>query len=518
MQGNESRRSSNITCCSSESSYLERRCSAITLGLTPLPPISSRKPSLCPSTSDMWDYYYPTPDIQVIQPTPKASPCPSERSGSQQCDGTSEHRRRRKPPKKSISEQESFDLIAVYPDGGNCDSGRHLHQQHPQQTTYDELEEEEIAETAVLAQQINKLSRDNRCLDDSIVITTQQLLNSSLAAKKLLLNRRAPLASLSSLKISSIDYQDSDLHSLGSDSVFAEHYADTDEDMEQFSTDSDEQNEEKAGVATSSNVSQRASRTNKTSAQLKRKSTVCADIELKPRELVIEINETNNTILDPNAQLERGQHQRLDYPTKSLSACDTSNVLKPQTINTFKRPASFSGLTRTTIKNVDSSNKSAEPNDSINNNNINKITKKDLTLINNSSCNYRNSRSTSNMDDELLFKPPQSSGPTFSSSFSPFNQQSDQKSMQPSYYSSSNSNSECLNKCKAIKSPIQTTTKSTVSDNRQRQSTSIDSPSVILELPVITQPQDTNITVEIEPPYDPSVPGPSRKWSKETLF
>lgn len=44
-------------------------------------------------------------------------------------------------------------------------------------------------------------------------------------------------------------------------------------------------------------------------------------------------------------------------------------------------------------------------------------------------------------------------------------------------------------------------------DNR-----SIVSPSVILELPVISTQEEEN------PPIDPSVPGPSRKWSKETLF
>lgn len=69
-----------MTCCSTESSYLERRCSAFTLGLGTLPPSLQRKLSTASRTSstDLWDYYYP--DIQVIQPTPKASPCPSERS------------------------------------------------------------------------------------------------------------------------------------------------------------------------------------------------------------------------------------------------------------------------------------------------------------------------------------------------------------------------------------------------------------------------------------------------------
>ncbi|KAM7354417.1 uncharacterized protein ACRADG_006083 isoform 2-T4 [Cochliomyia hominivorax] len=80
LMGQDSRRSSAMTCCSTDSSYLERRCSAFTLGLSNLPPSLQRKCSTASraSSTDIWDYYYP--DIQVIQPTPKPSPCPSERS------------------------------------------------------------------------------------------------------------------------------------------------------------------------------------------------------------------------------------------------------------------------------------------------------------------------------------------------------------------------------------------------------------------------------------------------------
>lgn len=52
----------------------------------------------------------------------------------------------------------------------------------------------------------------------------------------------APLASLSSFRISSIDPPtENDLRSLGSDSVFCEPYVDTDEEVAQFSSDSEEQ-------------------------------------------------------------------------------------------------------------------------------------------------------------------------------------------------------------------------------------------------------------------------------------
>lgn len=182
IQGQDSRRSSDITCCSTESSYLERRCSAVTLGLTPMPPISSRNPSRHPSQTEIWEYY---PEIQIIQPTPKSSPCPSEGNIFERTPLT------RNGGRNIRKESEVYDYIAEYPD----------------------------------PQPINQPK-----LDDSFVETTCSSRNI----------RRAPLASLSSFKISSADYQDSDLKSLGSDSVFCESYADTDEDMEQFSTDSDE--------------------------------------------------------------------------------------------------------------------------------------------------------------------------------------------------------------------------------------------------------------------------------------
>ncbi|KAK9497126.1 hypothetical protein O3M35_004502 [Rhynocoris fuscipes] len=76
-----SRRFSSVTCSSCDSSYLERRGSALEIG-HPIPP-----PFINTSNSDRldeepWDYYYPI-DIQncllqVIQPTPQVSPCSSQ--------------------------------------------------------------------------------------------------------------------------------------------------------------------------------------------------------------------------------------------------------------------------------------------------------------------------------------------------------------------------------------------------------------------------------------------------------
>ncbi|KAG8271988.1 hypothetical protein J6590_052020 [Homalodisca vitripennis] len=67
-----SRRLSSITCSSADSSYLERRGSAVEMGRPPPPAL--RRP---PLPHEHWDFYYPI-DIQVIQPTPLLSPCTSE--------------------------------------------------------------------------------------------------------------------------------------------------------------------------------------------------------------------------------------------------------------------------------------------------------------------------------------------------------------------------------------------------------------------------------------------------------
>lgn len=74
------RRPSNITCSSSGSSYLERRDSAVTLGLPVLPAHkykSSRRQSS--PVPEVYDFYYPI-DIRVTQPTPGGSPCGSDRA------------------------------------------------------------------------------------------------------------------------------------------------------------------------------------------------------------------------------------------------------------------------------------------------------------------------------------------------------------------------------------------------------------------------------------------------------
>lgn len=181
-----------MTCCSTESSFLERRCSAITLGLSSLPTLSrgsSRRASRDTRDNpidlrEMWELEY-APGIQVIEATPRTSPCVSERLAHAAPDSTKKLDRMR----LKESEDLSIDSITEYPEANN---------------------------------------NGNNAVDFN-------------GSKQQVEMRRAPLASLSSFKMSSADFPDSDKRSRGSDSIFVEDsLADTDEDMEQFSTDSDE--------------------------------------------------------------------------------------------------------------------------------------------------------------------------------------------------------------------------------------------------------------------------------------
>lgn len=356
-----------MTCCSTESSYLERRCSAFTLGLGNLPPTLQRKLSTASraSSTDNWDYYYP--DIQVIQPTPKASPCPSERSLYEQLQAhangaststakvsgkgaevlpeifpvatTTTHSksgttntviagdaRSANAPrdvqkfvrKHSIAyydpesaqagrKQEihsiSADTVDIYPYNqshyetsgtiGFSDTASTVYkpplQSAPstsgqygfhytdsptedsrgslrgkvtvvdlQRFTYptEQMTPPPIQEhnnnnfsysstAATIAAAAVVTANSSSISIDSTPISLDRLNGSgslgTISAKALFnVERRAPLASLSSFKISSLEYQDSEARSVDEDSVFLDSVADTDEDMQQLSSDSDE--------------------------------------------------------------------------------------------------------------------------------------------------------------------------------------------------------------------------------------------------------------------------------------
>ncbi|XP_039489112.1 streptococcal hemagglutinin [Drosophila santomea] len=345
MAGQDSRRSSAMTCCSTDSSYLERRTSAYMGGcMGNLPPTLQRKLSTASRTSSIenWDYYYP--DIQVIQPTPKASPCPSERSvhegsgsGSASGSRTSNLSASNVKRKHSIVSYDphsaqagrkqqihsiSADTVDVYPYNQEssvdlalalplpkpvqsapptsahqafhfCDSpSEELRLGVRRKLTLVELQRNEsnnnsfpyTANAAVPAGAPVTAASSSSISVDSTPLSLERLngagscgsasLATISASNKLppLGNnnpeKRAPLASLSSFKISSLECPDSELRSLDEDSVFGlESPADTDDDMQQLSSDSEEQ-EAAAHAAQVQAASIRASGETKPSAVL----------------------------------------------------------------------------------------------------------------------------------------------------------------------------------------------------------------------------------------------------------
>jgi len=308
-----------MTCCSTDSSYLERRTSAYMGGcMGNLPPTLQRKLSTASRTSSIenWDYYYP--DIQVIQPTPKASPCPSERSvhegsgsGSVSGSRTSNLSASNVKRKHSIVSYDphsaqagrkqqihsiSADTVDVYPYNQEstvdlalalplpkpvqsapptsahqafhfCDSpSEELRLGVRRKLTLVELQRNESnnnsfpytanaavpAGAAVTAASSSSISVDSTPVSlerlngagscGSASLATISVSNKLPALGNNNPEKRAPLASLSSFKISSLECPDSELRSLDEDSVFGlESPADTDDDMQQLSSDSEEQ-------------------------------------------------------------------------------------------------------------------------------------------------------------------------------------------------------------------------------------------------------------------------------------
>ncbi|KAH8251304.1 hypothetical protein KR032_006652 [Drosophila birchii] len=333
MAGHDSRRSSAMTCCSTDSSYLERRTSAYMGGcMSNLPPTLQRKLSTASRTSsiDNWDYYYP--DIQVIQPTPKASPCPSERSvhessnggggggtagsgsgsgsgsvsvcGSRNSNLSAPSIKRKhsivsydpdsaQAGRKQQIHSISADTVDVYPynQGSSavdlalalplpkplqsapptsaqqafhfCDSpSEELRLGVRRKLTLVELQRNEsnnnsfpyTANAAAPSGTAGTAPNSSSISVDSTPASLERLNGGSAGSLSMSASnklpaignnnpeKRAPLASLSSFKISSLECPDSELRSLEEDSVFGvESPADTDDDMQQLSSDSEEQ-------------------------------------------------------------------------------------------------------------------------------------------------------------------------------------------------------------------------------------------------------------------------------------
>lgn len=323
-----------MTCCSTDSSYLERRTSAYMGGcLSNLPPTLQRKMSTASRTSsiDNWDYYYP--DIQVIQPTPKASPCPSERSvhessnggggggsgtasvsvcGSRSSNLSAPSFKRKhsivsydpdsaQAGRKQQIHSISADTVDVYPYNQEssvvdmalalplpkpvqsappasaqqafhfCDSpSEELRLGVRRKLTLVELQRNEsnnnsfpyTANAAAPSGTTGTPPNSSSISVDSTPASLERLnggsggsLSMSITNKLPAIGnnnpeKRAPLASLSSFKISSLECPDSELRSLDEDSVFGvESPADTDDDMQQLSSDSEEQEAQAQALA-----------------------------------------------------------------------------------------------------------------------------------------------------------------------------------------------------------------------------------------------------------------------------
>jgi len=167
---------------------------------------------------------HPGPGIQIIQATPKSSPCPSERTTHGNGGSSSSNIKMLDRFKRKRYDDNSIDSITEYPDDCN-------HQYRS--SVSKQSDNNNVGYSNSNTHQNNKalVSSDNVNVE-SINEQQQQPLQQPQVI------RRAPLASLSSFKMSSADCVDSENinGSVFDDDSCAE---DTDDDLEQFSTDSD---------------------------------------------------------------------------------------------------------------------------------------------------------------------------------------------------------------------------------------------------------------------------------------
>ncbi|XP_062705704.1 serine-rich adhesin for platelets isoform X2 [Aedes albopictus] len=465
-RGIESRRSSAMTCCSTESSFLERRCSAITLGLSSLPPIS-RSPSRQQSRSDDrsqmmngsalgatcadWDAFYP--GINIIEATPKSSPCPSERvahrstslSARDSFTGSRKHR---------LCDDNSIDCISEYPDTNGAEFS---HNQKPLRQSYSS------------SSRIDDISIANHNPSSNIVV------------------RRAPLASLSSFKMSSADCQDSDLRSCGSDSVFDDSCADTDEDLQQFSTDSDELSIPDEGECSVAPVVIKVAGPS---------TSVSYSVETVG---------TGGTAAGPSSsssstnRIQQQLHQR-DASSGAIS--DTVYV-------DIEHPNETSCLS--SLSNSNRRGKAKLKTDKVSL--VTKIETK--AIIERQQQNDSRDRSPSPRSSAQLHGKSTASGATMPSNQTSSGHSSSHKSKGNNNTSSSTPNNENDDNSNQVEDAANTKCVE-VNVIIKNHSSNIKSPSVILELPILTIDEDSSQSPLS--PVDPCVPGPSRKWSKETLF
>ncbi|XP_065078276.1 uncharacterized protein LOC135701411 [Ochlerotatus camptorhynchus] len=471
-RGNESRRSSAMTCCSTESSFLERRCSAITLGLSSLPPIS-RSPSRQHSREDRsqtmngstlgatcadWDAFYP--GINIIEATPKSSPCPSERVAHR---STSLSARDSFTSRKHrLYDDSSIDCISEYPDTNGAEFN---HSQKPLRQSYNS------------SSRIDDISIANHNPSSNVVV------------------RRAPLASLSSFKMSSADCQDSDLHSCGSDSVFDDSCADTDEDLQQFSTDSDELSIPDEGECSVAPVVIKVAGPS---------TSVTYSVETTATGGTGGAHSSSSSSANRIPQIRQQQQQQCDV--SSGAASDTVYV-------DIENPNDTSCLS--SLSNSNRHGKAKLKTDKVNL--VTKIETK--AIIERQQQNDNRDRSSA----LAVSQPPGTSGPsaaaggrsTLPSNQSSSGHSSSHKSKKNNNTSSSKTNNNNDDNSNQVEEESNTKCVE-VNVIIKNHSSNIKSPSVILELPILTIDEDSSQSPLS--PVDPCGQGPSRKWSKETLF
>uniref|UniRef100_A0A182MD69 Uncharacterized protein n=1 Tax=Anopheles culicifacies TaxID=139723 RepID=A0A182MD69_9DIPT len=571
---NESRRSSAMTCCSTESSFLERRCSAITLGLSSLPPIS-RSPSRQQSRDDTtdWEPFYP--GINIIEATPKSSPCPSERI-AHRIHGPDAERpstSRGRPGQlltaqsstsggprvvTSLYDDSSIDCISEYPVGCTIEDGFGYRQRQQASSStarhhYGNGRSDNVSlangstvhqpRTASVAESRNATVHTNTSSNSANInhsTTVHPSVSGGGGSGGAV--RRAPLASLSSFKMSSIDCQDTEPKSCGSDSVFGEDSgADTDEDLQQFSTDSDElsltmpyEDDEESHDPQQHRV-QRVQGGPSRGALYRRQSTLAQgddeeeedDGTLLPRDE--RSSGPEHTVYEIEHELnDRHQHQ-LQQPTtdtsylSSLSISHRSGTKTGPGSRSSERGGPGVGKrieTKAIIERQQPNDKGASFASSGSNQPrqsplgaIPKVPLAESDRTKQASGSMQSSRtptatrtaSAAAVPPTVTVHLPDDDRPSGSSR---------RNTTEPDCSISRPGNSDVM------RQQQQCVEVNVIIKNSSSSNTTIKSPSVILELPIlaIDEDDDPSSSAPALSANDPCIPGPSRKWSKETLF
>lgn len=243
------------------------------------------------------------PGIQIIEATPKSSPCPSERQTHNS--SVKDHIKMLDRFKRKRHDDNSIDSITEYPDENN-----HQYRSDPN----------ELSENVVVNSNSNN--------------TPQTLVSSDNISHQPVI-RRAPLASLSSFKMSSIECQDSEE---ANGSVFDESCADTDDDisMEQFSTDSDEISLQSPPMSSQHHPKYDAAR-NERESSLDKNCDACV--------VIVNIDKNDDEILDePNQLSNNNANDTMVFSSGDIMEPRENIERQRSNDKILTRPASCSGI------------------------------------------------------------------------------------------------------------------------------------------------------------------------------